>query len=136
MTRDFLMFQLLISQYKRSIPLIPDIISSTGDRSITPARRLQSPTMMSPPPPLHRSSQSRPASRQSDLASVPSNPFAYDDDSQQDGEGFSQTQRDVPRSQMSESEEVSGTQLDPRQKYCRADLLFSISGCLLTLLRR
>jgi hypothetical protein len=86
--------------------------------------------MMSPPPPVQRSSQSRPdAPRQSMLASATSDQFIYDYDSQQDGEGFSQTQRDVPRSQLSESEEISGTQLDPRQKYCKWILLSRRRKC-------
>lgn len=96
-----------------------------GQSDLTSHRAATVPTMMSPPPPFQRSSQSRPdPPRQPVLASEPSDQFVYDDNFQQDGEGFSQTQRDVPRSQLSESDEISGTQLDPRQKYCRLILLF------------
>ncbi|GHJ88647.1 hypothetical protein NliqN6_5049 [Naganishia liquefaciens] len=75
--------------------------------------------MMSPPPPLQRSSQSRGESaRNGPVVAAVSNPFVFDDDSQQEQDGFSQTQRDVPKSQISTyEEEISGTQLDPRQKY-------------------
>ncbi|KAJ9123983.1 hypothetical protein QFC22_000774 [Naganishia vaughanmartiniae] len=72
--------------------------------------------MMSPPPFPLGSQSRREDDRHEEINSVPSNPFVYDDDDSQDV--FSQTQRDVPRSQMSGSqEEASGTQLDPRRKY-------------------
>ncbi|KAJ9097700.1 hypothetical protein QFC21_004737 [Naganishia friedmannii] len=75
--------------------------------------------MMSPPPFPLGSQYRRDGDRHDEISSAPSNPFIYeDDDSQQDQDAFSQTQRDVPKSQMSGSEEeVSGTQLDPRRKY-------------------
>jgi hypothetical protein len=84
---------------------------------------------MSPPPFPLGSQPRRDGDRREEIDTAPSNPFIYDDDdSQQDQDAFSQTQRDVPKSQMSGSEEeVSGTQLDPRRKYCEQERLVDAS---------